>query len=419
MSKFDRITTMNKNKKIELLAPAGNIAKSKYALAFGADALYLGIPDFSLRVRINEITKNDINKIIKYTRAQNKKVYITLNIYARNKHLKTMPAHLRQLNKIKPDGIIISDPGILELTKKYCSKIPIHLSVQANCTNWQAVKFWLRQGVKRIILARELSLPEITEIHKRVPRMELECFVHGAICMSYSGRCLLSSYLTGRDANLGDCAQPCRWQYKYFLEEQQRKNEFFPIEEDRNGTYILNSKDLCLIKYLGDLKKAGVSSFKIEGRAKSVFYVATVCKIYREAMDLKSSKNKKEKLNRLYAELQTLTHRDYTAGFLLGSDEVKQKYDAAHKISNYQFVGEVIQKAKNGVYLKIHNAIFTGDTIEFIQPNAKNIKLKLSAFFDQDKKKIAEAHGGQGKTIFIKTKKDIEKMSVVRKKIIA
>lgn len=406
------------NKKIELLAPAGNIAKAKYALAFGADALYLGIPNFSLRVRINEITKSDVNKIIKYAHAQNKKIYITLNIYARNSHLKIMPVYLRQLNKISPDGIIISDPGILELVKKYCPKIPVHLSVQANCTNWQTAKFWLRQGIKRIILARELSLPEITEIHKKVPRMELECFVHGAICMSYSGRCLLSSYLTGRDANLGDCAQPCRWQYKYFLEEKQRKNEFFPIEEDKNGTYILNSKDLCLIKYLDDLKKAGVSSFKIEGRAKSVFYVAMVCKIYRKAMNLKSNKNKKKELNKLYAELQTLTHRDYTAGFLLGSDEVKQKYDAAHKISNYQFVGEVVKKSKDGIQMKIHNAIFAGETIEFIQPNAENFKLKLNTFFDQDGKKNTEAHGGQGKTIFIKTKKDIEEMSVARKKII-
>ncbi|MEA2065223.1 MAG: U32 family peptidase C-terminal domain-containing protein [Patescibacteria group bacterium] len=410
---------MIKNKKIELLAPAGNIAKAEYALTFGADALYLGIPDFSLRVRINEITKSDINKIIKCARAQNKKIYITLNIYARNKHIKKIREHLKQLNKIKPDGIIISDPGILELIKKYCPKIPVHLSVQANCTNWQAAKFWLRQGVKRIILARELSLLEITKIHKKVPKMELECFVHGAICMSYSGRCLLSSYLTGRDANLGDCAQPCRWQYKYFLEEQQRKNEFFPIEEDKNGSYILNSKDLCLIKYLDDLKKAGVSSFKIEGRAKSVFYIAMVCKIYREAMDLKKTAGKKEKLNKLYAELQTLTHRDYTDGFLLGNEAVKQKYDAAHKISDYQFVGEVVEKTKNGIYMKIHNAIFAKDTIEFIQPNIKNLKLKLNTFFDQEGKEIVEAHGGQGKTVFIKTKKDIEKMSVARKKITA
>ncbi|MCK4744493.1 U32 family peptidase C-terminal domain-containing protein [Candidatus Parcubacteria bacterium] len=408
---------MVKNKKIELLAPAGNIAKAKYALAFGADALYLGIPDFSLRVRINEFTKNDINKIIKYTRDRNKKIYITLNIYARNRHLKSIPAHLKQLSKIKPDGIIISDPGILELAKKYCPKIPIHLSVQANCTNWQAAKFWLQHGVKRIILARELSLPEITEIHKKVPQMELECFVHGAICMSYSGRCLLSSYLTGRDANLGDCAQPCRWQYKYFLEEQERKGEFFPIEEDRSGSYILNSKDLCLIKYLDDLKKAGVSSFKIEGRAKSVFYIAMVCKIYREATDLGSNKNKKVELNKLYAELQTLTHRDYTAGFLLGNDEAKQKYDASHKISNYQFVGEIVKKAKNGIYMKVHNAIFAGDTIEFIQPNAENFKLRLNTFFDQDGKEISEAHGGQKKTVFIKTKKGIEKMSIARKNI--
>jgi putative protease len=310
----------------ELLAPAGNLEKLKTALAFGADAVYAGIPDFSLRTRINDFTLADIKKATEYCHARGKKIYVTLNIFAHNQHLNKLPAHICALKKIKVDGLFISDPGVINVVKKVWSTAHIHLSTQANCTNWQAVKFWQKQGVKRIILSRELSVKEIAEIHKKVPGVELECFVHGAMCMAYSGRCFLSKYFTDRNANLGDCAQSCRWKYRVinnetlknvqnkklimnskdkdkeiFIKPEGREEELELVEEE-HGSYILNSEDLCLIKRLEELKKAGIVSFKIEGRAKSVYYLAAVVGAYREAIN---SKGDKKKINYLFNELKT------------------------------------------------------------------------------------------------------------------
>ncbi len=425
---------MNKKNKYELLAPAGSLEKAKYALNFGADAVYLGVPDFSLRTRINSFTEKDIEEIIKYAHQKNKKVYITVNIYAHNRHLKKIPFYLKKIKKWQADGVILSDPGILRLVKKYLPNISIHLSTQANTTNYEAAKFWYENGVERIILAREVTLKEIQEIHRQVPKLELEYFVHGAMCMSYSGRCLLSSFFLGRSANLGDCVQPCRWRYnlkkkkiinddeEFFITEEKRPDMPLKMEEDIHGTYIMNSKDLCLVKYLRELQKAGVSSFKIEGRAKSIYYVSLLSLLYKQALlsQKKGSEYKKE-VNKIYKELQMLTHRGYTTGFLFGADKVEQKTDGAHILGKYQFVGEVIdcQPRKNkkfNLFLKVHNSLFVGERITIIEPSGKRVNLKIKEIKEFDGTLKNEAHGGQNKKIIIPVNKKITAMSIVRKK---
>lgn len=410
-------------KKPEILAPAGNLKKIKYALAYGADAVYCGLPDFSLRARVNDFNYDNLNEAIDYVHEKGKKIYVTINVFAHNYHLEKLPNHLKKLKKNPPDAIIISDPGILEIVKKELPRIKIFLSTQANCTNWQAVKFWQKQGISRIILARELTLSEIKEIHRRVPKIELETFVHGAMCMSYSGRCILSKYFTGRSANLGDCTHPCRWNYKIYAEEKERPGEFLPVEEDQSGTYIFNSKDLCLIKYLDELKKAGICSFKIEGRSKSIFYVASAVKAYRLAVD------NKENPNRLFKELQKLPNRGYTTGFIFGKDKCEQRTDTAHSLSDYEFVGEVVdcsetrdlaslQKYKTKYVLEVlaHNALKINNKIEIIQPKGKTVKIKIQKMIDKKTgKAVKEAHGGTGLIVFIPINVKIELMSILRK----
>ena len=423
---------------MELLAPAGNFIKMKYAIEFGADSVYLGLPDFSLRARLNDFTPAKLKEAIKYAHQRKKKIYITVNIYAHNYHLVNIIKTLKLLNRLsagggsalggKPDGVIISDPGILALAQKYLKKIDLHLSTQANCTNWQAAKFWYKQGIKRIILARELSLKEIAAIHKKVPQLELEAFVHGAMCVAYSGRCILSSYLTGRSANLGDCAHPCRWAYKLYMEEMTRPGQFMPVEEDKHGTYILSSKDLCMIKYLDQLAKAGVKHFKIEGRTKSISYLANVVKIYRQAIDYYrlqiSTDVRKKGINELYKELHKISNREFTTGFFFGTEKLKmQKYDAPYVRPDLEFCGEVLERKEmvKGVWqykIKVHNVIKIGDQIEFIPPQKENFKMPIPTIYDLDKKEyVAEVHGGQDKAILLQLNKEMPVMTILRKKL--
>lgn len=270
--------------KPELVLPAGDLHRVKIAFSYGADAVYVGLDKYSLRKAEVRFTIPQIKKAIEYAHSLDKKLYVTFNIFAHNKHLKSLEKDMKAIGKFHPDAFIISDPGVVALAQKVAPKIPIHLSTQANTVNIESVEFWLRQGIKRIVLARELMLKEITEIKKAVPKMELEIFVHGAMCISYSGRCLLSAAMTGRSANLGKCAQPCRWQYKTYLEEAKRKGEFYPIEEDEKGTYLMNSKDLCLIEHLDKIVAAGITGLKIEGRNKTDFYVASAARAYRQAL---------------------------------------------------------------------------------------------------------------------------------------
>jgi len=428
---YSKAMSKMKNK-IELLAPAGNLEKLKTALAFGADAVYAGIPDFSLRVRINDFDMNGLREATKYCHQNNKRIYITLNIFAHNKHLEPVEKHLKRLKKIGVDGLIISDPGILEVVKKVWPKANLHLSTQANCTNAQAAKFWCAQGVSRIILGREVTLKEIKEIHLACPGLELEYFVHGAMCMAYSGRCFLSSKFTGRSANLGDCAQPCRWFYRKSengerrsaIEEEGKKQEFELIEEE-HGSYILNSKDLCLIKHLRDLREAGVTSFKIEGRAKSAYYQAMIAGIYSYVTH-NIEHITEEDLAYYYGELKTkIISRGYCTGFLLG-DKGEQSTDKSHQECAWEFCGQVIEKAESrkqktdidGVFVKVHNSIKVGDVVEIVKPKYDIIKMKVDILIDADTGDgLTEAHGGQGRVVLLKCNKKVPEYSVLRRKI--
>lgn len=402
-------------KKIELLAPAGDPQKLKYALAYGADAVYLGLPEFSLRSKTG-FDFDDLKEGIEYAHKLKKKVYVTVNIFAHEKHIKTLPQFLKKLKACQPDAIILSDVGVLELIKKHLPKVEIHLSTQANALNSEAVKFYYKNGVSRVILGREVSLDDIKKIHQAVPKMELEVFVHGAMCMSYSGRCFLSSWLNGRSANEGSCTQPCRWEYRAYLEEPLRPGEMMPIEEDSKGVYIMNSKDLCLIDHLEELAKAGVTSFKIEGRTKSLYYVSTVVKAYRQALD--NLKDKKA-IKALKIELQKIDNRDYTTGFLLGNEaKTRENFKSSKAKSDWQFVGEVDKSDRKGlIAFRPHNSLRAGDNLELLTP-AGCYKIKVREFIDNHDKKMEEVHGGTDKIYYFalsaKAKADY---GLLRKKI--
>ena len=402
------------NKKSELLAPAGDLKKLKTAFLFGADAVYCGLPTYSLRAKTG-FSMADLKKGVEYAHKLGKKVYVTINIFAHNYHLKKLPAYLRELKKIKPDGIIASDFGVINLVKKYLPKTEIHISTQANTLNYEAVKFWRRQGVKRIILGREATLQDIKEIHRQVPKMELEVFVHGAMCMSYSGRCYLSAWLNNRSANQGLCTQPCRWNYRVFLEEPLRPQMMIPVSQDKNGTYILNSRDLCLVKYLTDLQKAGVTVFKIEGRTKSLYYLASITRVYRQVLDgVMNVKTAKQ-------ELQKIDNRNYTTGFLLGQDKDIQEFKTSKAVSDWEFVGRAVKNYKSKVkdqrlFLEVHNVLKTADEVEIVTP--QNVyKVKIKQLFNVKGEKIQAAHGGTKKIFNFKLDNDydIVEGSIIRK----
>jgi putative protease len=403
----------------ELIAPAGNLEKMRTAFAFGADAVYLGIPDFSLRVRVNDFTEAKIKEAVAMARKLKKKVYVTINIFAHNRHLEKLPRYLKNLQALKVDGLIISDPGILALIKKSWPEAIIHLSTQANCTNWRAAEFWQKQGIKRIILGREVTLPEIKEIHEKCPKLELEYFVHGAMCLAYSGRCFLSKQFTGRSGNLGDCAQSCRWQY--FLREGKETDRELEIVAEKHGTYLLNSKDLCLIKYLDKLAAAGVTACKIEGRAKSVYYQAVVVNAYRQALNQLSINNFQFSIiDKLYKELNTrLVHRGYSTGFLLG-DKGKQNIAASHEKSDWEFCGQARKALRGrGVLVRVHNTLKIGDELEIVRPYLPVLKIKLAKMSAViTKKAITEAHGGDKiPEVIIETRETVPVWSVLRRKI--
>jgi U32 family peptidase len=438
-----------KIKKPELLAPAGNILKMKTAFAFGADAVYLGIPDFSLRVRINDFKISDIRKAVKYARKINKKIYITVNIFAHNSHIKKLPKYIKILRELKPDGLFISDPGIMAIIKKAWPKANIILSTQANCTNIESARFWQKQGIKRIILGRELSLKEIKEIKKTLPGLSLEVFVHGALCMAYSGRCFISKLINGRDANLGDCSQPCRWEYgvesrKLKVESIEIKpkghDRIFKLIEEEHGSYILNSNDLCLIKKLPELINAGIDAFKIEGRAKSVYYLANVVGAYRRAIDVVAHNAQRKTCNAkrvtyndsviknelafLYSELEEkLFHREYTEGFMFDQGKMAQNLDNSHNSPKWEFCGVVTGAKKNKnnkkIRIKVHNTMKIGDKIEIIRPGYDILKISLKKMFNAEtEKEIKEAHGGgSGHIVLIEINEDAPEYSVLRRKI--
>ncbi|NTW26986.1 MAG: U32 family peptidase [Candidatus Moranbacteria bacterium] len=426
--------------KVELLAPAGSPEKLKYAIKYGADAVYCGVPDVSMRARVNTFSEKDILEAAEYVHSVGKKIYVTLNIYAHNYHLPKIEAHLKFLKKANIDAVIVADPGVIALVKKHLPKVAIHLSTQANVTNWQAAKFWHDLGIVRIVLAREVTLADILEIRKHVPKLELEYFVHGAMCMSYSGRCILSKWMSGKSANLGDCTQPCRWGYKAIENVQNTKDNKgglqnvgecktmeveevqsgrpVLLEEDSHGTYFFNSKDLNLLAHLQELRNAGVTSFKIEGRNKSVFYVANVCRAYRSVLDAIEGEKTAQaisKIEKLAAKnLEKLANRGYTKGFLLGN-EPEHGFGGQQSNGEFQFVGEILASDGKELTAKIHNVVKPGDTLEIITKE-KNIAVKIGAIYNKDREEVVSAHGGHKDIYYIKIdKNNIEPYSLLMK----
>ena len=414
-----------KHPNIEILAPAGNLEKLKYAINYGADAVYAGVPDFSLRVRINNFTKETLQEAVEFVHKQKKRIYITLNIYAHNNHLESVKEHLKFLKTLDIDGVIVADPGIIMLVKKYLPKVEIHLSTQANTTNIEAVKFWAKAGVKRIVLAREVTLEEIREIKKAVPAMELEYFVHGAMCMSYSGRCILSKWMSDRSANLGDCTQPCRWKYAQseklyetsVVDDMQRFE--IDLEEDQHGTYFFNSRDMNLSEHIQDLVEAGIDSLKIEGRAKSVYYVAIVARAYRNIADALGKKNLKQVIKEQQKELDSLVNRGYSKGFLLGSEP---EHNFAGKLSEtyYKFAAQIEgKKIIGGKVFNIvfmHNELFLKDSLEAVGPK-ENVKVKIKKILNHKLEEVTEAHGGHEKRFFVQFNTVLKENTLLRRKL--
>lgn len=402
-------------KRPELLAPSGNMEKLMAAVAYGADAVYLGGPRYGLRAGADNFTLEELPLAVSYAHRHGVKAYVTVNIFAHNRDFEGLRQYLGTLLDMGTDGVIVSDPGIVHLVRKCFPDLPVHLSTQANTTNAVAAGFWEQLGVSRIVLARELSLDEIREISERV-KVELELFIHGAMCISYSGRCLLSKYMTGRDANLGDCAQSCRW--RYALVEEKRPGEYFPVFEDERGTYILSSRDLCLLSRLPDLAAAGVDSFKIEGRVKSVHYVATVVKVYREAIDrLLEDPDSFTVQTHWWDELGKVSNRDYTTGFLSGDATLAGHGDVDGIYRrNCTFVGLVkgYHPERKMVEVEQRNRFFRGETLELLCPRGPNRKLRVGTMMDEEGRPIEQApHPCQ--TVYIPVDQPVEQFSLLRR----
>lgn len=374
--------------KPEVLAPAGSLEKLKIAIDFGADAVYIGGGKLNLRAFSDNFGTEEIIEGVKYCHDRGKKLYVTMNVFPRNHDLKGAEEYIKGLYEMGVDAIIVADPSIVSIAQEVAPELEIHLSTQANITNWRATKFWYEQGVKRIVLARELTFTEINNIRKNIPEgCELEVFVHGSMCMAYSGRCLISNYMLGRDANKGICSNACR--YKYYLVEETRPNEYYPVYEDDDGTYIMNSKDLCMINHIPELIRSGVHSFKIEGRMKNEFYVASVVKAYREAIDSYfDDPNNYEFKQEWMDTVQKISHRPYHTGFFFGIMG-EQSYEESSYIRDYEIVGivqEYNEETKEAIVLQ-KNRVFEGDEVEVLRAHTPYFNIKLEDMYDLDKNK--------------------------------
>ena len=378
-------------KKPELLIPASSLEVLKTAVIFGADAVYIGGEAFGLRAKAKNFSKVEMEEGIVFAHEHGVRVHVTANILAHNYDLEGAAEYFKELKAMKPDALIIADPGMFMLAKEICPEIDIHISTQANNTNYMTYRFWYEQGAKRVVSARELSLREIKEIRDNIPQdMEIESFIHGAMCISYSGRCLLSSYFTGRDANHGACTHPCRW--KYAVVEEKRPGEYLPVYENERGTYIFNSKDLCMIEHIPEMIEAGIDSFKIEGRMKTALYVATVARTYRRAIDdyLESKEKYLANMDWYLEEIAKCTYRQFTTGFYFGkTDETTQIYDNNTYVNEYIYLGIVGSLDAYGrAHLEQKNKFSVGDEIEIMKPNGKNIPVKVLHMYDEDGKEI-------------------------------
>lgn len=403
--------------KIELLSPAGDMNKLKTAFYFGADAVYIGGKHFSLRALAGNFTDEEIVEAVKYAHNLGKKVYVTVNIFGRNDDIEQAEKYFKFLESAKVDGAIVSDTGLIYLARTVAPTLPINLSTQANTLNYKTVEFWQKQGLKRVILARELSLDEISGIKEKVPEMEIETFIHGAMCISYSGRCLLSDYRTGRSSNRGECVQACRWHYS--IREKDSECGFMDIQEDERGTYIMNSKDLNLLDYIDGLAKAGVCSFKIEGRMKSEYYLATVVNAYRRALDAYYEMGAEYKNNPLYQEeLKKTAHREFTTAYITGFNDRTVNYDDSQSKGTFKFMANVVKGNENCEYAVIEqrNRFMVGDELEVLSPSPSfNKIIKVEKMQDEKGEQIVDAKIVQQK-IRLFTSVKLNEGDILRKK---
>ena len=378
----------------ELLIPAGSLDVLKTAVIYGADAVYLGGEAFSLRAKARNFTNDEIREGIAFAHEHGVKVYITANILAHNEDLPGVEAYFEELKEIHPDALIISDPGVFAIARRVLPDMELHISTQANNTNYGTYLFWHQMGAKRVVSARELSLKEIREIRDRIPEdMEIESFIHGAMCISYSGRCLLSNFLTGRDANQGACTHPCRW--KYALMEETRPGEYMPVFENERGTFIFNSKDLCMIEHMDDIINSGIDSLKIEGRMKTALYVATVARTYRKAIDdyMESPEKYQANMPWYQEQISNCTYRQFTTGFFYGKpDENTQIYDNNTYIKEYTYLGIVGETNEEGKYcISQRNKFSVGEQIEVMKPNGDNIEATVKSIQDEEGNQMESA----------------------------
>ena len=383
-----------KGRKLELLIPASNLEVLKVAVMYGADAVYIGGEAFGLRAKAKNFSLEDMKEGIEFAHERGCKVYVTANILAHNYDLDGAREYFQELKQIGPDALIISDPGMFTIAKAVWPEVDIHISTQANNTNYLTYQFWWKQGAKRVVSARELSLKEIRQIRDNIPdEMEIESFMHGAMCISYSGRCLLSSFMAGRDANRGECTHPCRW--KYSVVEEQRPGQYMPVYENERGTYIFNSKDLCMIEHIPEMLDAGIDSFKIEGRMKTALYVATVARTYGLAIDeyLKDPELYRSRIPFYKSEISKCTYRQYTTGFFFGKpDENTQIYDTNTYVKEYTYLGVVGETNSSGLYgIEQRNKFSVGEEIEVMKPDGDNITVTVKRITDESGKDMESA----------------------------
>lgn len=405
-------------KKPELLIPASSLEVLKTAVVFGADAVYIGGEVFSLRAKSKNFSMEDMREGIAFAHTHGTKVYVTANILAHNGDLDGVEEYFRELKAIGPDALIISDPGVFQIAKEICPEIEIHISTQANNTNYRTYRFWHSLGAKRVVSARELSMDELRELRANIPEdLEIETFIHGAMCISYSGRCLLSSYFTGRDANQGACTHPCRW--KYAIMEETRPGEYLPVYENERGTYIFNSKDLCMIEHIPELVEAGIDSFKIEGRMKTALYVAVVTRTYRQAIDdyLKDEALYRSRMDYYKEEIAKCTYRQFTTGFFFGKpDHDTQIYDNNTYIKAYTYLGLIGEDRGDGFYgLEQRNKFSVGDTIEVMKPDGRDLEVTVQAMTDAEGTLIESCPHPKQK-IFVNLGAELSPLDLLRRK---
>lgn len=402
----------------ELLVPASSLEVLKVAVIFGADAVYIGGEAFGLRAKAKNFSMEDMKAGIQFAHEHGVKVYVTANILAHNQDLEGVRSYFQELKEIRPDALIISDPGVFMIAKEVCPEIERHISTQANNTNYGTYQFWHQQGAKRVVSARELSLEELKEIRSRISEdMEIETFIHGAMCISYSGRCLLSNYLTGRDSNQGACTHPCRW--KYSIMEESRLGEYFPVFENERGTFIFNSKDLCMIEHIPDLIEAGIDSMKIEGRMKTALYVATVARTYRKAIDdyLKDPALYEKNMPWYQEQISNCTYRQFTTGFFYGKPtEEAQIYDNNTYIKEYTYLGIVGEQNSDGCYcISQRNKFSVGETIEVMKPNGDNVEVTVKSIQNEEGNFMESAPHPQ-QTLYIDLGMELDAFDILRRK---